>query len=205
MRLDAIRPEDIEKKSFEIITELLGDMVLDPINEPVIMRCIHTSADLEYARGLCFSDNAVLLLKKALREGCRLVTDTRMAWAGINKRQAANWNVEVLCFMDDEDVAAEARARGVTRAAVCMEKAMRLEGPILFAVGNAPTALLALSEAMEGRGYRPAGIIGVPVGFVNVVESKELIMGGPAPYIVSRGRKGGSNIAAAICNALLKQ
>lgn len=201
----SMKPADIEKHSFAIINEILEEngQKLSPVNAPVIMRCIHTSADFDYVDNLYFSENAVVRLQDALREGCTIVTDTNMARAGINKTIAAAHGVDVQCFMADEDVAVVAKERGVTRALVSMEKAMELERPVLFAVGNAPTALLRLHEAITQEGFAPAGIIGVPVGFVNVVESKEQILTSPVPCIVARGRKGGSNIAAAICNALL--
>mgnify|MGYP003238091156 CR=1 FL=1 len=142
----------------------------------------------------------------ALRAGCDIVTDTQMVKAGINKTILASLGGEVHCFMSDADVAAEAKERGVTRAFVSMERAAALPKSCIFAIGNAPTALFSLEELMEADKLRPALIIGVPVGFVNVVESKErIIKAAAAPYIVSRGRKGGSNVAAAICNAMLYQ
>ena len=203
---ERIKPMDIEKRSFEIITELLGERRLDPENELVIKRAIHTSADFDYADNLTFSDHAVQKGIEALRAGCDIVTDTQMAKAGINKTILASLGGEVHCFMADPEVAEEARERGVTRAAVSMEKAARLEKPCIFAVGNAPTALLSLQTLMDAGRVSPALIVGVPVGFVNVVESKELIIErASAPFIVARGRKGGSNIAAAICNAMLYQ
>lgn len=197
-----MKPADIERRSFEIITELLGDRTLDPENEHVIKRCIHTSADLEYADTLYFSPGAVRAIGTALASGACIVTDTAMALAGVNKRAAAKLGAEVLCFMPDPDVAATAAERGTTRAVAAMEKALNLGRPAVFAVGNAPTALLRLHAAMR-EGYRPEGVIAAPVGFVNVVESKELIITGGAPCIVARGRKGGSAIAAAVCNAIL--
>ena len=204
--LEKIKPMEIEARSFEIITQILGDRVLDPENELVIKRAIHTTADFDYADNLVFSEHAVKTGIEALRAGCDIVTDTQMARAGINKTILASLGGEVHCFMSDEDVAAEAKARGVTRAFVSMEKAARLQKPCIFAIGNAPTALAALEELMEADALHPALIIGVPVGFVNVVESKELILAQHrAPYIIARGRKGGSNVAAAICNALLYQ
>ena len=203
---ERIKPMDIEKRSFEIITELLGERRLDPENELVIKRAIHTSADFDYADNLTFSDHAVQRGIEALRAGCDIVTDTQMAKAGINKTILASLGGEAHCFMADPEVAEEARERGVTRAAVSMEKAARLEKPCIFAVGNAPTALLSLQTLMDAGRVSPALIVGVPVGFVNVVESKELIIErASAPFIVARGRKGGSNIAAAICNAMLYQ
>ena len=201
--IETIRPMDIEKRSFEIITELLGDRKLDPEQAPVIKRVIHTSADFDYADNLVFSPGAVRIGLEALRSGCDIVTDTQMARAGINKTALGQLGGQVHCFMSDPDVAAEAKARGITRAIVSMEHAAKLEKPCIFAIGNAPTALLALHELLAAGKVHPALIIGVPVGFVNVVESKELIIASEVPHIVARGRKGGSNVAAAICNALL--
>ena len=202
--LERIAPMEIEQRSFEIITELLGDRVLDPENELVIKRVIHTTADFDYADNLTFSDHAVQKGIAALKGGCDIVTDTQMAKAGINKTILASLGGEVHCFMSDPDVAQEARSRGVTRAFVSMEKAAALEKPCIFAIGNAPTALLSLEQLMEEGKAAPALIIGVPVGFVNVEISKErIIEEARAPYIVARGRKGGSNVAAAICNALM--
>lgn len=203
--IEQIKPMDIEKRSFAIITELLGDRKLDPENELVIKRVIHTSADFDYADNLVFSPHAVQKGIEALRSGCDIVTDTQMAKAGINKTILRNLGGEVHCFMSDPDVAAEAKERGITRAIVSMERAAKLKKPCIFAIGNAPTALISLHEQMEKGLLHPALIIGVPVGFVNVVESKELIIGSSVPHIVARGRKGGSNVAAAICNALLYQ
>lgn len=203
--LEQIRPMDIERRSFEIITELLGDRKLDPENELVIKRAIHTTADFDYADNLVFSDHAVTKGIEALRAGCDIVTDTQMAKAGINKTILASLGGEVHCFMSDPDVAAEAKARGVTRAIVSMERAAQLPKPCIFAIGNAPTALIRLYEMMQKGEIHPDFIIGTPVGFVNVVESKELICQSSVPCIVARGRKGGSNIAAAVCNALMYQ
>ncbi len=196
-------PEEIEKRSFEIIARELGDRRLDPAQEPVIKRVIHTTADFDYVENLYFSRDAVPALKQAIRQGACIVTDTQMARAGINKKELARYGGEVLCFMGDEDVAQAAKENGTTRAAASMEKAAALDRDVIFVVGNAPTALVRLYELMEEGRCRPLGIIGVPVGFVNVVEAKELILGTDCPHIVARGRKGGSNVAAAICNALL--
>lgn len=203
--IQQIKPMDIEKRSFEIITELLGDRRLDPENELVIKRVIHTSADFDYADNLVFSPHAVSKGIEALRAGCDIVTDTQMAKAGINKTILGSLGGEVHCFMSDPDVAQEAKKRGVTRAIVSMERAASLPKSCIYAIGNAPTALISLYEQIKAGKVKPALIIGVPVGFVNVVESKELILGTDLPYIVARGRKGGSNVAAAICNALLYQ
>ena len=201
--LEQVRPADIEKRSFEIITEELGDRVLLPGTEPIVKRCIHTSADFDYADNLVFSDHAVDRALDAVRRGASIVTDTQMARAGINKKRLARYGGEVHCFMSDEDVAETARLNGTTRAAACMDKAAELYGNerLIFAVGNAPTALVRLYELVNEGVLRPELIIGVPVGFVNVVQSKELILGlKDTPYIVARGRKGGSNIAACMLN-----
>ena len=199
-----VEPHDIEKRSFELIQKELGDIVLDPEKEPIIKRAIHTSADFDYLENLCFSENAIKNAKQAIKNGATIVTDTNMAFAGINKKAAAKYGVDVHCFMADEDVFKEAEERGETRATISMERASKLEGPVIFAIGNAPTALIKLYEIIKEGKFKPELIIGVPVGFVNVVEAKELIMSlENVEYIVAKGRKGGSNIAAAICNALL--
>ena len=203
--LEMIKPMDIENRSFAIITELLGDNQPDPETAPVVKRVIHTTADFEYRENLVFSEHAVQKGIEALRQGCHIVTDTHMAMAGINKTVLSRLGGEVHCFMSDPDVAKEAKSRGITRAVVSMERAAALDKPCIFAIGNAPTALIALKDLMDAGKVRPALIIGVPVGFVNVVESKERILGCDVPYIVARGRKGGSNVAAAICNAMLYQ
>lgn len=203
--IENIRPMDIEKRSFEIISEILGDTPIDAENELVLKRVIHTTADFEYVQNLVFSDHAVQKGIEALRSGCDIVTDTQMARSGINKNILAKLGGQVHCFMSDEDVAQEAKSRGVTRAMVSMERAAQLPKPCIFAIGNAPTALICLHELIGAGKLDPALIIGVPVGFVNVVESKELIIASSVPHIVARGRKGGSNVAAAICNAMLYQ
>ena len=164
---------------------------------------IHTTADFEYAHSLCYSGNAVETAQRLLLSGADIVTDTNMALAGINKSALARLGGSAHCFMADPEVACLARERKTTRAAVSMEKASELPGPLIFAVGNAPTALIRLYEMMQEGRFRPDFVIGVPVGFVNVEAAKELILETDVPYIVNRGRKGGSNVAAAICNALL--
>ena len=202
---EIIKPMDIEKRSFEIITELLGDRKLDPENELVVKRVIHTTADFDYADNLVFSPHAVSRGIEALKNGSDVVTDTQMGRSGINKTVLEKLGGQVHCYMSDPDVAAEARARGVTRAVISMEKAVRSDKPTIFAIGNAPTALIRLRELIqEGKG-NPVLVIGVPVGFVNVVESKEQIIATDIPHIVARGRKGGSNVAAAIVNAMIYQ
>ncbi len=202
---EIMKPMDIEKRSFEIITELLGERKLEAENELVIKRVIHTTADFDYADNLVFSEHAVTKGIEALRGGCDIVTDTQMARSGINKTVLEKLGGQVRCYMSEPEVAAEARARGITRAAVSMEHAVKSDKPLIFAIGNAPTALIRLRELVEEGKVKPALVIGVPVGFVNVVESKEQIIASGVPHIVARGRKGGSNVAAAIVNALLYQ
>ena len=201
--IEHIKPMEIEKRSFEIISQILGDRKFDPEQDAVIKRAIHTTADFDYADNLVFSEHAVEKGIQALKNGCDIVTDTQMARAGINKSILSSLGGEVHCFMSDADVAAQAKEQGVTRAMISMKKAAGLSKPCIFAIGNAPTALIALKEMIDEGQLHPALIVGVPVGFVNVVESKELIMEADVPYIVARGRKGGSNVAAAIINALL--
>lgn len=204
-KIEALLPEEIERRSFEIISKELQErgIVLPARQEMVTKRVIHTTADFEYAHSLCYSGNAVETVQRLLLSGADIVTDTNMALAGINKSALARLGGSAHCFMADPEVACLARERKTTRAAVSMEKASELPGPLIFAVGNAPTALIRLYEMMQEGRFRPDFVIGVPVGFVNVEAAKELILETDVPYIVNRGRKGGSNVAAAICNALL--
>jgi len=203
--LETTNPMDIEKRSFEIITELLGNRTIPPEQAPIIKRVIHATADFDYADNLVFSPDAVKIGIESLKGGCHIVTDTTMAMSGINKTILNRLGGQAHCFIADSDVSAEAKARGITRSMVSMEKASRLDKPCIFAIGNAPTALMALHELIQAGKVKPVLVIGVPVGFVNVVESKEQIMTDEIPYIVARGRKGGSSVAAAVCNALLYQ
>ena len=206
IELENVLPREIEKRSFELITEELGERTFPEEQEPIIKRCIHTSADFDYADNLCFSEGVVEKAKEAIRNGACIVTDTQMAKSGINKKKLAAYGGEVFCFMSDEDVAQAAKKNGTTRAVASMKKACELNEKLIFAIGNAPTALVRLYELIKEGKIRPELIIAVPVGFVNVVQSKELILSlKETPSIVARGRKGGSNIAACICNALLYQ
>jgi precorrin-8X/cobalt-precorrin-8 methylmutase len=207
VEIEFVRPEEIEKRSFEIISRELETMgiSLPKEQEAITKRVIHASADFEYAKTLCYSDGAVEKAMELLRQGADVVTDTNMGLAGINKRALASLGGQAHCFMAEESVIREAKERGVTRATVSMERALALEGPVIFVIGNAPTALISLYEQMEQGGRRPDFIIGVPVGFVNVIASKELFLHSDVPYIINQGRKGGSNIAAAICNGILYQ
>ena len=175
-----MKPQDIEKRSFEIITAELGERTFPAGIAEVVKRVIHTTADFDYADSLAFSPDVIEKAKAALAAGATVVTDTNMALSGVSKATLAKLGGKAVCLMADEQVAREAKARGVTRAVVSMEHAAKFEGPLIFAIG-------------------------VPVGFVNVVEAKELFIGGDTPYIIARGRKGGSNVAASIVNALLYQ
>lgn len=207
--IEHVRPGDIESRSFEIISEELAEMgiALDPEQDLIIRRAIHTSADFDYADTLRFSPDAVRIARDLIRGGADIVTDTNMALTGINKKRLAGYGGAVRCYMAEESVAAEAGQRGVTRATVSMEHAaedIKASGrKTIFAIGNAPTALITLREMYDEGTFIPDFVIGVPVGFVNVVEAKELILETDIPHIVNRGRKGGSNVAAAIVNALL--
>ena len=201
-------PSEIEKRSFEIITEELKNIPHEEWEEKkalVIKRVIHTTADFSFAESLCFSEDAVEKALQYLREGASIITDTSMAMSGINKKKLSSLGGSVHCFMAEEDVAKEAKERGITRASVSMERTAQMGEDFIYAVGNAPTALVTLYDLVKEGQLNPKLIIGVPVGFVNVVEAKELIMQLDVPYIVARGRRGGSNVAAAICNALLYQ
>lgn len=202
IKLETVRPDEIERRSFAMIESELPHP-LNPTLAPIIKRVIHTTADFDYADSLYFSDGAVDAALCALQLSASIVTDTNMALSGINKAALEKLNCKAFCFMADADVAAAAKVNGTTRATASMDKAAALGGPLIFAVGNAPTALVRLYERIEEGTLRPALIVGVPVGFVNVVQAKELIMKADVPCIVARGRKGGSNVAAAIMNALM--
>ena len=203
MKSTDMAPMDIERRSFEIITEELGDRVFDPLEGPVIKRVIHTTADFSYADSLVFANDAVGRGLEALKSGATVLTDTNMALAGVSKPSLAKLGCTGLCYMADADVATAAKEAGVTRAVMSMEKTREIEGPLIVAVGNAPTALLRLCELIDAGQIAPSLIIGVPVGFVNVVEAKEELLKRDVPAIVARGRKGGSTVAACIVNALL--
>ena len=203
IQLQRVAPAEIEQRSMEIIASEMGTTSFTQEQLPIVKRCIHTSADFDYVKNLRFTAGAVEAGLAAIRAGCTIVTDTQMARSGINKKVLGKFGGQAVCFMSDEDVAAEAKARGETRATVSMERAAALMGPVILAVGNAPTALVRACELMEAGTFSPALVIGVPVGFVNVVESKELLASMPGEHIIALGRKGGSNIADTICNAML--
>jgi precorrin-8X/cobalt-precorrin-8 methylmutase len=205
LNIEHVKPESIEKRSFEIITSELESrgIVLPEDKAFLIKRAIHTTADFDYASTLYFSQDAIRIIAELIREGSTIVTDTNMGLSGINKTELSKYGGEVRCFMADKDVADEAKQRGVTRATVSMERAAALGGKVIFAIGNAPTALIELRRLYGENVFSPDFIIGVPVGFVNVEVAKELIIETDIPCIINRGRKGGSNVAAAICNAVL--
>ena len=204
-KIEIVLPHEIEKRSFEMIEEELQQrhIVLDEMEKPITKRVIHTTADFDYASTMRYSKDAILIARNLLLQGADIVTDTNMAKSGINKKKLGELGGQVHCFMADEDVAKEAKERMVTRATVSMERGARLDKPVIFALGNAPTALISLYEMMEAGMFTPQFVIGVPVGFVNVEAAKELFLKSEVPYIINQGRKGGSNVAAAICNALL--
>lgn len=202
MKLEYVLPADIERRSFAIIESEL-DRDIPPEIRPVVMRVIHTTADFDYLDNLYFSPDVMETAMRAIAGRAVFVTDTNMARAGINKAALSRHGCTCECFMADADIAAAAKQNGSTRAAASVDKAAKLGRPVIYAVGNAPTALVRLTELMQQNIFRPELVIGVPVGFVNVVQSKELLIGTGVPCIAARGRKGGSNVAAAICNALL--
>ena len=203
MDIEYVLPQDIEARSMEIIEAELGEIILPEKVAPIVKRVIHTSADFEYARTLCFSEDAVSSALQALQQGATIVTDTNMGLMGINSAGVQQLGCQKYCFMADAEVAKKAKEKGTTRAMAAIDKACHITTPLIFAIGNAPTALLRLEEHIKCGRIKPALIIGVPVGFVNVVAAKERIMQCGVPFIVARGRKGGSPIAAAICNALI--
>ena len=202
--IPSIPPQEIEARSMAIIASELT-VPLDPQQAPIIMRVIHASADFSYAETLSFSEDALRSAYTALQTGAQIITDTNMALSGISTPALRYLNGEKRCFMADPDVACAARARGETRAVLAVEKALSLPEPKIFVFGNAPTGLIRLCQAIEAGTCHPALVVGAPVGFVHVLEAKDYLQSLPVPQIVAQGRKGGSNIAAAIINALLYQ
>ena len=195
-----MKPEDIERRSMEIIESELT-VALDEEIKPIVKRVIHATADFSFAESLHFTPGVVGRMRSMLSGGATVITDTNMALAGISKAALKKLDAKALCLMADEDVAREARLRQVTRASVSMERALTLTGPKLLVCGNAPTFLFPLLE-MENKPDNLA-VIGVPVGFVNVVEAKQRLWDSGLDCIVALGRRGGSNVAAAIVNALM--
>lgn len=203
-----LRPEEIEAESFRMIDAEAGPHPWSPSEWPVVRRVIHTSADFEYSRSMFFSADAVFRGVEALRKGRGIVTDTTMALSGINKARREKFGNGISCFVADQEVAREARLQGITRSILAMRKGAADRGNGIFVIGNAPTALFELLRLVREEGLRPDLVIGLPVGFVGAAESKEALLALEAeypqiPFITNRGRKGGSNVAAAIMNALL--
>ncbi|MDB4966493.1 MAG: hypothetical protein JWN44_2182 [Myxococcales bacterium] len=195
----------IEDASFAIIDAEAGAHEFDARQWQVVRRVIHATADFEFKSLMRLSPDAVASGVAALTRGCPVVCDVKMIIAGLNQERLASYGCQTHCFISDEDVIADAKAKGSTRAIEAMRKAHArelLEGAVI-AVGNAPTALLEVARLCQEAGVRPALIIGVPVGFVSAAESKEAVLATAAPHIVARGRKGGSTIAVAIIHALL--
>ncbi len=205
IHLENVTPADIERRSMEIISDELERLGIS-INgrqAPVVKRAIHASADFDYAKNLYFSDGAIERAVSLIKKGACIVTDTSMVRAGINKKAASLFGGEVLNFVADGDVADFAKKNNMTRSAACVDKAAKLGRPVILAVGNAPTALIRAYELYSEGAFFPGLIIGAAVGFVNVIQAKELIMQTDIPCIIARGQKGGSGVCAAICNALL--
>ena len=202
MKPEYVLPAEIEQRSFAIIESELDREIPQEI-KPVVMRVIHTTADFDYLDNLYFSPGVMETAMRVIQKGAVFVTDTNMAKAGINKAALARHGCSCECFMADPEIAAAAKQNGTTRATASVDHAAALGQPVIYAVGNAPTALIRLTELLEQNVFRPELVIGVPVGFVNVVQSKEMLITSGIPCITARGRKGGSNVAAAICNALL--
>jgi len=196
-------PKEIERKSFEIITKELGDKTFEESMGKIVKRVIHTTADFEYADLLEFHPKAIETGKKVLKEGCKIYADTQMIIGGVNKNKLSQFGISIVNFVHDEDVVKKALETGVTRSIIALEKAALDKDIRVYAIGNAPTALLTLERLIEEKKVKPDLIIGVPVGFVSAAQSKEFIKDTGIPYIISRGRKGGSTVAAAIINAFL--
>jgi len=196
-------PHRIEEKSFEIITEELGSKTFSEDVGKIIKRIIHTTADFQYAETTQISPGAIDIAKAVMRAGTNIITDTKMVMAGINKNKLEQFGCSVNCLISHEDVIETAKQKGITRAMAAIEKAVLDKNNKIFVIGNAPTALFQLKEYIEKGIIRPELVIGVPVGFVGAVESKEAFSKLDIPYIITKGRKGGSTVAAAIVNAIL--
>jgi precorrin-8X/cobalt-precorrin-8 methylmutase len=205
-----LSPEQIEAESFRIIEEELGPHSWSANEWPIVRRAIHTSADFEYARTMLISEGAIESGIEALKSGCGIVTDTTMIISGMNKPRLAQFGAPVSCFVADPEVAAEAKARQVTRSILAMRKGAGDAGNGIFVIGNAPTALFELIRLIRAKEVAPKLIVGLPVGFVGAAESKEALreLGREypgLPFVTNVGRKGGSNVAAAVMNAILIQ
>lgn len=205
-----LRPEEIEAESFRIIEAELGPHSWNEREWPIVRRAIHTSADFEWAKSMYFSPSAIESGIAALKAGCGIVTDTTMIISGMSKERFAPFGIKVSCYVADPQVAKDAKAQLITRSIVAMRRGARDAGNGIFVIGNAPTALFELIRLVREERVRPKLIVGLPVGFVGAAESKEalkeLALSYPElPFITNTGRKGGSNVAAAVMNALLIQ
>jgi precorrin-8X/cobalt-precorrin-8 methylmutase len=202
-----MRPEEIEAESFRIIEAEIGVHPWSEREWPVVRRIIHTSADFDYAQSMHFSPGAVMSGVAAIRRGRGILTDTTMALAGISKPRLERFGISATCFVADPEVARQAQSQGITRSILAMRRGAADSGNGIFVIGNAPTALFELLRLVREEGVRPDLIIGMPVGFVGAADSKErLVLEAKEleiPFIANRGRKGGSNVAAAVVNALL--
>ncbi|MHB9941883.1 precorrin-8X methylmutase [Clostridium sporogenes] len=196
------KPMDIEKRSFQIIEEEMGEHNFSGEELKIVKRVIHTTADFEYKDLIYIKEGAIEAAKEILKNGTKIYTDTNMALSGINKKALKDLNSTVQCFVSKEEVALIAKDRGITRSMAAVELAAE-EGIEFFVFGNAPTALYKLMELMKEGKANPKFIIGVPVGFVGAAESKKELEKLDVPFITIRGRKGGSNVAASIVNALM--
>jgi len=197
-----MKPQEIEDLSFKIIDREAGNHSFNDDQWPIVRRMIHTSADFEYMKTIQFYPDAVQKGINAIRNGCRIITDTNMARVGIRKKEIQEFGGKVTCLIADKTVAKKAKESNTTRALAAVDMACEQMKDGIYVVGNAPTALLRLIELIKGKKANPALIIGFPVGFVNAAESKDELMSLDFPYITNKGRKGGSNIAASIVNAL---
>lgn len=202
------KPEDIEKRSFEIITEELGEKIKKFTEEelPIVKRVIHTTADFEYADLIEFLEDPISSAKEVLSGGCKIYCDTNMIVNGLSKNILKKFNCIPYTLVSDAEVSKEAKARGVTRSIVGMEHAGKDKETKIFLIGNAPTALYKLKEMIEKNEIeKPALVVGVPVGFVGAAESKEIFKNIKVPYITINGRKGGSTVAVSILHGILYQ
>jgi len=197
-----MKPQEIEDLSFKIIEQEAGEHRFNKEQWPIVRRMIHTSADFEYLDSIRFSNGAVKNGVQAIQNGCKIFTDTNMARVGIRKKETALFGCNVTCLIADKSVAQKAKQEGTTRAVKAVDMACDQIKNGIYVVGNAPTALLRLIELIKAKKANPALIIGFPVGFVNAAESKDELMATDFSYITNKGRKGGSNIAASIVNAL---
>jgi precorrin-8X/cobalt-precorrin-8 methylmutase len=201
----SMKPEEIEAESFRIIESEAGDHDWPAEQWPIVRRAIHTSADFEYQQSMVITPDAIPSALSALKRGTGIITDTTMALSGIRKDLAAKLGCSLNCHVSDPDIIAEAKAAGITRSVSAMRRACHENPNGIFVIGNAPTALFELLEQVRGAVCRPALVIGLPVGFVGAEESKNALAVGnfQIPFITNIGRKGGSNVAAAVVNALL--